>query len=340
MRALCDGLDIPRRLAGLADEEDDTERRQFLGGTLGAVGAAALPARSDIGDEELLRVTSSTYRRIEQRTPTRMLVGPATANATLVLQLAQRADGGQQARMYAAASEAAGLAAWLYADLADPGQTRRHYRLSIGAAQRSGIPLLTAYMQASLGHYATGNGAPMQGLRLIREASAALPRSAPRTALAWLAALEGVALGYLGDRAALRSLDLADRHADTARDDEPVWPWVFKFDTAKIATHRAHAAARLGIPNIAEQAFARAAVSHSPKQAAVLAVEHARSLAAAGDTQRACRTALDAYTTGQTYGSERVRRAVEDFRTSFGPRLGNAVEQLDQRLHATYMENA
>src|SRR5262245_64310846 len=37
VKALCDGLAVPRRLAGLADDasqEDDTNRRQFLGGSL------------------------------------------------------------------------------------------------------------------------------------------------------------------------------------------------------------------------------------------------------------------------------------------------------------------
>src|SRR5215467_16249237 len=50
IKALCDGLAVPRRLAGLVDDasqEDDTNRRQFLGGSLGVLAAVAVP-HSDI----------------------------------------------------------------------------------------------------------------------------------------------------------------------------------------------------------------------------------------------------------------------------------------------------
>src|SRR5215510_12759582 len=71
VKALCDGLAVPRQLAGLADEfgqEDDTHRRQFLGGSLGVLAAAAIP-HSDVGDQRLLMATSLSYRQLEQRTP-------------------------------------------------------------------------------------------------------------------------------------------------------------------------------------------------------------------------------------------------------------------------------
>ena len=45
VKALCDGLGVPRRFAGLLDDastEDDTERRQFLSGSL----ASSPPWRS------------------------------------------------------------------------------------------------------------------------------------------------------------------------------------------------------------------------------------------------------------------------------------------------------
>lgn len=338
VEALAEGLGIPRRLAGLADQEDDTDRRQFLGGTLGTLGAASLPTRSEVGDEELMMLTSLTYRRLEQRTPTRLLLGVVSSHAHLVGQLAQRADGEQQNRMLAAASEAAGLAAWLYADLVEPTNARRFYRLAIASARRSGNPLLAVYMQGSLGQYASTNGDAAQGLRLIRDAGARLKRSAPTIARAWLAALEGVALAHLGDRAALRMLDLADRYADTARHDEPVWPWVFSFDAPKIAGHRAVAAAHLRMSELAEESFRCAAVSHSPKQAAVVTVEHARSLAAGGNLAQACRLAVAAHDTGRAYGSERVRQAVRDFRSELGVNVGKVTAELDDRLHAGYTE--
>src|SRR6516225_9816840 len=85
VKALCDGLTVPRQLAGLLDDtsqEDDTDRRQFLGGSLSVLAAAAIPY-SDMGDERLLIATSLNYRQLEQRTPARVLARPVTAHLSL-----------------------------------------------------------------------------------------------------------------------------------------------------------------------------------------------------------------------------------------------------------------
>jgi transcriptional regulator with XRE-family HTH domain len=281
VKALCDGLAVPRQLAGLLDEfgqEDDTHRRQFLGGSLGVLAAAAIP-HSDLGDERLLMATSLSYRQLEQRTPARALTQPVTAHLSLASGLARRAEGKQRARLSAAVAEIAGLAAWLHADLAEPAQARRFYKMSITAAEQAHHGLLAIYMQGSFGQYATSVGDPVHGLRLLRDATARLPRSAPPTARAWLAALEAVALGYLGDRASLKVIDYAQRYADASISTDPVWPWVFQFDTSKIASYRAIAASRAGFPKIAIEAFGQAEPSaRSPKQAAIVDTEHTRTL--------------------------------------------------------------
>ena len=340
LKALCDGLAIPRRLAGLLDDigqEDDTDRRQFLGGTLGALAAAAIP-HSDLGDERLLMATSLNYRQLEQRAPARALAPPVTAHLSLARDLARRANGKQRARLSAAVAEIAGLAAWLHADLAEPAKARQFYKMSIATAYEARHALLAIYMQGSFGQYATTVGDPVHGLRLLRDASARLPRSAPDTARAWLACLEAVALGYLGDRAALGVLGDAERYADASVSKEPVWPWVFQFDSSKIASYRAIAAARLGLPKIATEAFGLAATSaRSPKQAAIVTTEQARALATGGQLEQACALALAAYDVGCGYDSERVRRAVSDFRSSLGARAPHQVTaELDERLHSAY----
>jgi transcriptional regulator with XRE-family HTH domain len=339
VKALCDGLAIPRRMAGLLDETegaDTTDRREFLMGSLGLVTAAVVP-QSELGDERLLMATSLSYRQLEQRTPSKSLVQPVTAHLALTADLARRASGKQQQRLSAAVSEVAGLAAWLHADLVEPAKVRRFYQTSIRAAQQSGHGLLAVYMQGSYGQYATDVGDALHGLRLLQDAEARLGRSAPPTARAWLAALTGVALGHLGDKSALRMLDAAERHAEAAQDADPVWPWVFAFDLQKIASYRAITAARLSVPKVAEGAFSQAnGLVRSPKQAAVTAVERARALAAAGDVDAACELATKALTVGRSYESERVCYAVRDFRASVRSVPRRITEPLDEALHAPY----
>ena len=118
-------------------------------------------------DERLLMATSLSYRQLEQRTPARALISPVTAHLSLARDLARRATGNQQARLAAAMSEIAGLAAWLHADQADAAQARRFYKMSIATARQAGHPLLAIYMQSSFGQYATTVGDPASGLRLI-----------------------------------------------------------------------------------------------------------------------------------------------------------------------------
>jgi hypothetical protein len=186
------------------------------------------------------------------------------------------------------------------------------------------------------------SGDPAHGLRLLRDAAGRLPRSAPPTARAWLASLEAVSLGYLGDRAALKTLDDAQRYADATFNSDPVWPWVFQFDTAKIASYRAVTAARLGLPKMAAEAFAIADGSaRSPKQAAIVTVEHARAAASDSHLDQACAFALTAYDVGCQYDPERVRQAVHEFRTSLGTRAPQQVTaELDERLHSAYTSRA
>ena len=152
-----------------------------------------------------------------------------------------------------------------------------------------------------------------------------------------LACLEAVALGYLGDRAALRVLDDAQRYADSGANADPVWPWVFPFDSSKVASYRAIAASRLGQVTIAMDAFRQADAARSPKQAALVAVEHACVLAIGGHLDQACDLAVAAYDVGCHYESERVQQAVRQFRASLGGRAAPRITaELDDRLHSAY----
>jgi transcriptional regulator with XRE-family HTH domain len=339
VKALCDGLGVSRQFAGLLDDasqEDDTNRRQFLSGSLSVLAAGAIP-HSDLRDGQLLMATSLSYRQLEQRTPARSLAQPVTAHLSLACDMARRADGKQRVRLSAAVAEIAGLAAWLHADLVEPGKARQFYKMSMNAAQQAQHPLLAIYMQGSFGQYATLAGDPVHGLRLLRDAAGRLPRSAPVTARAWLAALEAVALGYLGDRGALKVLDDAQRYADADTGADPIWPWVFPFDSSRVTSYRAVAASRLGLVKVAMDAFGQAEAARSPKQAALVAVEQARVLASGGHLDQASDLAVTAYDVGCSYESERVQQAVREFRASLTGRNAQRITaELDDRLHIAY----
>jgi hypothetical protein len=132
-------------------------------------------------------------------------------------------------------------------------------------------------------------------------------------------------LAHYKDRRALALLDGAKRRLGKTSNDEPVWPWLFRFDLPKLAGYRATAEAKLGRWQAAETSLSLAAKSQrSAKQQAVSDIEHARVLAARSQVERACAVAVSAFDAGVTYGSERVVRAVADFRSGLG-QVGNAL---------------
>jgi hypothetical protein len=289
-------------------------------------------------DDQLLTVPSVTYRRLEQRLPSRTLVAPVSAHLALVRQVVARKP--QARKLHTVISETAGLAAWLFVDMDDRASARRHYQLAIRAAQQSGHPLLPAYMLGSLGHFAALSGDAVQGLRQVSSARNQLPRSAPLIASVWLDAIEAVALAVQGDRRAIALLNRAEQRLSGANSEEPVWPWLFRFDERKLAGYRATVAARLLMLDEAADALmlAREAVS-APKQRAAMEIERARLLAATGNLEKACATAIGAFDTGRSYGSNRVLQAVIDFRNSLGVQHGRLTAELDQRFDSLYQED-
>jgi hypothetical protein len=191
-------------------------------------------------------------------------------------------------------------------------------------------------MQASFGHFAVNCGDAAQGLHLVADARRGLPRSAPTIAHVWLDAIEAVALAQHKDRRAIAILDSAERRLGKAADEEPVWPWLFRFDLPKLSGYRAAVELRLGRWQSAEMALALAAKAHrSPKQRAVNDVEQAQALAARRHIDQACSLATAALDTGVEYGSERVVRAVANFRAGLG-HVGRTAAALDDRLHNVY----
>lgn len=349
VRMICDGLGIPRSLAGLLDrdQELETNRRQVLAGALSVSGLALIgTADGDVPldhaeAEHLLMVLSATYRRLEHRVSSRQLIGSAASHLSLLRQRQARAEGRGGRKLAIMTSEAAGLTAWLYVDLDDQANARKHYRLAVKEAQKTGHALLPAYMQASYGHFAVNSGHPTEGQRLVAEARQNLPRSAPSIAHIWLDSIEALALAHYKERRALTVLDNAQERLGKAYNDEPVWPWLFRFDAPKLASFRATAEAKLGRWEEAAASLRVAATTkRSEKQQAVSDVERAYVLAAppCRQVERACAVAVSAFDAGVTYGSERVLRSVADFRASLG-QVGSAAAELDDRLHSVYRDD-
>jgi hypothetical protein len=286
-----------------------------------------------------LTLIPRAYRRVEARTRSDHLVRPVIAHLRLLRHLASTTpQPGHVARvrLLAALSETAGLAAWLYTDLDERAAARRHYQIAIAAAERTGQPLLAAYMQGRYGQFAASAGDARQGLSLI---AAARKRAAswPPIADVWFDVLTAAALAAADDPSALRLLDRAEAQLASVAAHEPVWPWVYAFDEIKLAGYRAEIAARLGRWDIAQQAYQVAdRVPRAPKQAALAGAHRATALAAAGDVERACSLAVTALGTAARLGSHRGVHAVARFRARLPQYAASHAAALDQRLDAVY----
>ena len=240
---------------------------------------------------------------------------------------------------FAVLAEIAGLAAWLAVDQGDQSSARRHYNEAVRYAGRAHHPLLATYMTASLGHFAVEAGDARQGLVLLKRAEAQMSPAAPSSARAWLASLHAVAHAELRDTASAHAaLRMAESFAGR-QSGEPVWPWVFTFDMAKVARYQATAFARLGDVQAATTAFHAASPALTgPKPRALALLDHAQVLARSGLVGDGCALATEALRLGRDFGSERITTGVRTFRAGL-PAHASDTRELDNQLTALYEEN-
>ena len=336
---LCDGLGIPRRYAGLADsdEETATDRRDFLtltGLTAASTVIAAVPhdALADLG------APTATYRRADAHTASSLLRPPVTAHLAMLRHMAVDAERDRRTadvpRLHALISEAAGFAAWLAHDADDRATARRSYMLAVESAERTRQTLLSVYMIGSMASFAAVSGDAFNAKVLVARARAALPRSAPPIASTWLDCVEASILATAGDEHAFALLDSAGRKLTAA---EPVWPWLMRFDAAKLDTYRATVAVRLRRDSHRWPPVVHPMTATHPKQAADRTIERADALADLGQPEPACLLAAAVFDTARRFRSERLTRAVIDLRTRIGDGVtGREVEALDARLATMY----
>jgi hypothetical protein len=282
------------------------ERRRFLQ-TMAATPLAAMLGGEDPSTEAITAVTGG-FRRLESTTAAADLGGPIGAHLQFIAGQLDR--GGSQ--LAAAASEAAGLAAWLAVDQADDAAARRHYRQAVGYAHRSGSEVLAGYMLGSMALWAAETGRPSDAARLLGQARRAIPAAAPPTVHAWLAAIEATAHASAGDSdatlAACKRAEIA-----VAAGHEPMWPWLYPFDAAKLAGYVGTCTTRLRLPRTALPALTEALDGLGPartKQRALVLADLAANHRALGHDDQARELAAEARAIGIERRSPKVLQRV------------------------------
>ncbi|MFC9688179.1 helix-turn-helix domain-containing protein [Kribbella sp. NPDC056951] len=286
IRSLCDGLGIPRDLAGLAakpsparamGKEDATDRRQFLGG-FGASAAASVwgvlgnqPDRPRPADAEReLEALRESVPRLQQLSDQ---YGGTDALRHLAARLAGRADHLVQSQLasYEITQRAQSLAAqfsmmagWLHLDGGDQGAARLHWQHAHYQAQLANDLETEVFALTSLSNQATFSlqRAP-EGLLLAQRAlSVASGWASPRLksllllreAAAWAARHETSQFDRMQRKAA--SL-LPDRPSD----DDP--SWLDFYDRAEFDGLRALSYGLLGDSSRSESLY-RAMIDRIP----------------------------------------------------------------------------
>ncbi len=345
-------LRIPHSLLGLADsptaEIDPSElpvkRREFLAKST-AVAAFALPTAPDTRTEmsRAIHTITGTQRRLDASVSSRELVGPVRAHLRMAIaKSTQVTDPIERRAIAAAASEAAGFAAWLHWDMQDIGSAYDCYRTAIKAARTVENPLLTAYMLGSLASLSLYHGDAEDALAFLAESSGLIGPAAEPTPRAWLACLEASAHAVArAEYAAWSALDKAAAAIEQAdQDGSPPWPWVFPFDHRKLATQRLRCAVSLHKPEqafLAAQEIGKELCSGHLKQDAILLLDLASAHIQSGDPDEGFRLATRAVTVAIETRSARVLESARRLRRSYPGPTASFLRDFDETLRsATY----
>jgi hypothetical protein len=312
-----------------------------------ALALVPLPTRAAVDETTAPTLTAITgaQRRLDATTSARELARGVVAHVEMANRLLARAGRTPYAaEIAAAASEAAGFAAWLHADMYDIGTARAYYRMAIDRARRAGQDLLAGDMLGSLAAFEIDGGDPELGLTLVTDARQQIGTTSHPAPRAWLDAIEALSLAAArrdGD-AATQALIRAGKTIDQdRRSGPPPWPWMFLFDHAKLAGYRALVAVRLTRPADALAAFTESfsAAPPAPKQHAVVMLEVATAACQDGTARRdsdrideAFRLACEALGVGVTYSSERVIERARRFRREYSGRATSYVREFDDQL--------
>jgi hypothetical protein len=256
--------------SGLAEDNDDVLRRDFLRHSTAALTLTALPGLgvsvsggirpqlSARNVDELESVTEA-HRRLYQTLPSGTLWSAVDGHLRLLVALTQDPQPERVHRRVAAlGGEAAGLLAWLAFDLGDEHARERLYDLALSLTAESGDAALDAYVRAFRSQVRQTEGRPREALTLASHAAAIAGASRTGRVPAWLRTRHALALAEVRDEKAC--LIVLAKAEDALGQGEPGSDpaWMYAFDHERLTAARGDCLLRLNQPEGAERAYREA----------------------------------------------------------------------------------
>jgi len=248
VRALCDGLGIPRDLAGLAPqggthvsggEENPANRNEFLRNIFGTTAAATLGSLVEMPERLSASATEQELRQLREATPKLLSlndqVGGSDGLCRLATRLAARADVLLQRgisisehthEIQLLAGQLAMYAGWLFYDGGDQGNARAYWQQALFQSQLANDPLVEVYALESLSTQAAWFlSRPQEAISLAKRAQTVASGWASPRLKSLLLMREATGWAVQGDsREFERSYRTgASLFADEVTDDDPDW---------------------------------------------------------------------------------------------------------------------
>ncbi|WP_084338815.1 helix-turn-helix domain-containing protein [Actinomadura oligospora] len=303
---------------------------------LAAVGGASATVSPEIvADLEL--ITDRQRVLYHQLSSTQLLVPVETQLGLLLSLLKGCQPQSLRRRIAAAASKAAGFAAWIWYDLGDDYKSNLYYQRAESLIAESQDTALGSYISAYRALACEGMGLLPEAHRHAETALATAPKSISRQTRAWLSAVNAAAFALVPARRtdARRLLADAQDLLDAAAHREE---WMYDFDRAALAGYSGTAFLRMDDPGSVAAAFSEgiSALPHScERRGAQLKVGLAEAHLRTGKIDVAVAAATDALEVFAMRGSVSGIRRVRRFRDVLGS-LGeqSRAHELDELVRA------
>ncbi|MDX3838968.1 hypothetical protein [Streptomyces europaeiscabiei] len=272
--------------------------------------------RVGLGDVAAVKTTAGMFAQLDDQfggDHARHAMIQYLSNDVLPLLRGQYAEQVGRA-LFSTVAEVTLLAGWMSYDACHHGLAQRYFLQALRLAQDANDRRLAGSILSAMSHQATFLGRYTQGATLARAALMGISSVATPTLRAQFHAMEARALARTGDvNACEAALSAATRALESRNSgDEP--EWISYFDEAELAAEAAHCfrdvnSARQAVTH-AENAMSGSHVRSDFFATMVLADAHLR----AGDTEEACRVALDALDLGEQLKSARCVSYLAEFR--------------------------